>query len=144
MALWGRFGFDIDLNALDESELEVCRRATALAHRAAAVVQKGDPEHLVSPVEGDDRSRAAVAYHAGDAGSVVFAYQLEDPSGDAPRIRPRALERAASYRLTATDLRSDEPLEVLTLSGEELAARGLDWPLSEACTARIWEVERLA
>jgi hypothetical protein len=46
------------------------------------------------------------------------------------------------YRVRCTDLSSDEPAELGDRSGEQLGVEGLDWPLTEPCTARIWELER--
>ena len=87
VALSGRFGFDLDLDSLDEEGLAVCRRAVALARRTQDLVQQGRLVRLVSPVDGDHRDRAALAHVAADgARAVVFAYQLPgDVDGDPPR-----------------------------------------------------------
>lgn len=141
VALSGRFGFDIDLAGLSEDELDVCRRAVALAKRNATVIQQGWIEHLVSPVEGDDLSRAAVAYDSNDATRcVVFAYQLEDSTSPPPRIHPAGLERSLTYEVTCTDLTSDRALTTAKATGAELTTEGLQWPLATPCTARIWEI----
>ena len=140
VALSGRFGFDLDLAGLDEQEWAICARAVQLARRTAPLVQLGEVEHLVSPVEGEDRSRAAIAYHGRDGGpSVVFAYQLDDPVGPAPAIRIAGLDAAAQYRVTTTDLRH-EGSGPTTSSGADLCSEGFEWPLRDACTALIWEL----
>lgn len=141
VALSGRFGFDIDLEGLSEDEDGICRRSVALARRTSAVVQQGDIEHIISPVEGADHSRAAVAYHSQrGARSVLFAYQLEGSTTPGPRIRLDAIDESRSYELTSTDLTTDQPLSVFGAAGAELAAEGLQWPLDTPCTALIWEI----
>ena len=150
VALSGRFGLDVDLDSLSDAEFATCRRAVALARRRGRVLQLGEVEHIVSPVEGPDRSRAALAHHARSGaagsgeGSVVFAYQLEEPTGDAPRIRVQGLDGDCTYRLEATDLLSDDPVESRLLTGTVLAEEGLPWPLVDPCTARVWEVTPVA
>jgi alpha-galactosidase len=141
VALSGRFGFDIDLEDLSEDEHNICRRAVAVAHRTTEVVQQGEIEHIISPLEGDDRSRSAVAYHSGDgARSVLFAYQLEEATTEAPFIHLGGIDGARTYELTCTDLTTDQPLTTFPATGAELGAEGLQWPLTTPCTARIWEL----
>jgi alpha-galactosidase len=143
VALSGRFGIDLDLRALTDDEFELCRRAVAVARRTQGLVQHGDLVRLVSPVEGVDRSRAALAHVGADrAAAVLFAYQLEAPDGSAPTLRIPGLDAAAVYRLSSTDLSTDEPVDLGERTGEQLAAEGLPWPLTDPCTARIWELER--
>ena len=48
--------------------------------------------------------------------------------------------RTLTYRVAWTDLRSDDPVEAGVLTGAELGSTGLDWPLAEPVTARIWEL----
>lgn len=143
VALSGRFGIDLDLRALTDDEFDVCRRAVAVARRTQPLVQQGDLVRLVSPVEGPDRSRAALE-HVGAHGdsAVLFAYQLESPGLPGPVLRPAGLDPSATYRVRSTDLSSDEPVELEDRTGEQLMVAGLDWPLTDPCTARIWELER--
>jgi alpha-galactosidase len=143
VALSGRFGIDLDLRALSADEFELCRRAVAVARRTQSLVQQGELVRLVSPVEGADRSRAAIAHVDADrAAAVLFAYQLEAPSSPAPTLQLTGLDAAAVYRLRSTDLSTDEPVELGDRTGEQLAVDGLPWPLTDPCTARIWELER--
>ena len=140
VALSGRFGLDLDLAALDADDLETCRRAVEFAHRTQDVVQQGRLSRLVSPVEGPDTSRGSLAYTAEDGRrAVVFAFQLEHPSSDTPRLRPSELDPSLDYRVTQLALTgsADEPL---VLSGETLRDEGIRWPLDEPCTASIWEI----
>ncbi|MEZ5382474.1 MAG: alpha-galactosidase [Microthrixaceae bacterium] len=145
VALAGRFGFDLDLEGLSAEEWEVCRAAVGIARRTQPLVQQGHLVRLVSPVEGEDRSRAALAYVADDnERAVLFAYQLEEPVGQAPRLALPDLALPdlagpAGWTGTVTDLGAGAESQVREYSGEALAA-GVDWPLESALTARIWEL----
>lgn len=140
VALSGRFGFDLDLSALGTEELAICRRAADWARSTQDLVQRGELIRLVSPVEGPDTSRAALAFVADDRRSAaVVAYQLEPSSSDAPHLRVDELEQECSYEVVVTDLTGDERL-MGTLSGAELATDGLQWPLLRPHTARWWRL----
>jgi alpha-galactosidase len=142
VALSGRFGFDLDLDALGPDELTVCRAAVAAARRTQPLVQQGRLQRLVSPVEGNDRSRAAIAHtDAAATRAVLFAYQLEPPASSGPHLRPR-LDPTRRYRLTTTDLCSP-PRTLGERSGVELSTEGVPWPTDTPLTARIWEIESI-
>jgi alpha-galactosidase len=136
VALSGRFGFDLDLTALDADDLAVCRRAVLLHHAVSGIVQQGDVWRLVSPVDGE---AAAIGYHDPATGQVVvFCYQL----GDEPPVELPLpmLDGERTYTVRSTDLRTDP---VNGLAGTERDAApthrgaGAAWPLHEALTARI-------
>jgi alpha-galactosidase len=140
VALSGRFGFDLDLEGLDPDELATCREAVAIARRTQPLVQQGRLQRLVSPVEGPDRSRAAMA-HTDAAGvrAVLFAYQLERSDSPGPAVRP-LLDPTRRYRVMTTDLGAP-PSSLGERSGADLAAEGIPWPTDAPLTARIWEFE---
>ena len=140
VALSGRFGLDLDLSALDEGELAICRGAVAYARRTQDLVQQGDLARLVSPVEGADTSRAAVSYTSRDRRrSVVFAYQLEAPSSEPPRLRLHDLDPSLDYEVFDVRL-DDDRWNGRVRSGASLRDDGLHWQLGEPCTATIWDV----
>lgn len=142
VALSGRFGLDLDLTALSDEERDVCRHAVALARRTQRLVQQGELVRLVSPVEGGDRSRAALAHVAEDrATTVMFAYQLDIGDAPAPSLRLDWLDGDATYRVAETDLASGSHPQVTTMTGRALVD-GLAWPLTRPLTARIWEIAR--
>lgn len=144
VALSGRFGFDLDLDALDDRDLDVCRRAVDVARRTQDLVQQGRLVRLVSPVEGPDRRRAALAFHSEDGGrTVVFAYQLDAPDGasPAPALRLAHLDRGVEHVVVREVL--DPERDAATeqrVAGADLAEQGLVWPLDQACTAAIWTI----
>ena len=161
VALSGRFGFDLELTGLSDDELATCRRAVAVARRTQDLVQMGDVERLVSPVEGEDRSRAAWAHLSADRRrAVLFAYQLDGgPVGDRaepgselhppPALRLTGLDPIAGYRVSSTDLSGeaddggDAGGDGLVVSGADLSASGLAWPLDRPLTARIFEIDAI-
>lgn len=142
VALSGRFGLDLDLAALSPEELEVCRRAVAVARATQDLVQFAPLHRLHSPVEGEDRSWAALAHIDDDGGrGVVFAYRLDAPSTPpAPLVVP-GLDPAAVHDVEMIDLASSSGTSS-TMSGQELANHGLDGPPAAPLTARIWRIER--
>jgi alpha-galactosidase len=140
VALSGRFGLDLDLESLSSGELDTCRRAVALARRTQDLVQQGELVRLVSPVEGEDRSRAALAHLSADRRrAVVFAYQLEPASTPAPSLRLEDLQPDVAYRVRWTDLRADV-VDLCTRTGVELGSDGLAWTPTNPLTAGIWEL----
>ena len=141
VALSGRFGLDLDLDSLTQEELAVCRRSVALARRTQDLVQQGELVRLVSPVEGADTSRAALAHLSADRRrAVVFGYQLEEPSSPAPRLHLADLDPDVEYRVRSTDLRSDLPEDLGVRTGASIAADGLAWASEQPLTAAIWEL----
>jgi alpha-galactosidase len=87
VAMSARFGFDLDLRALNDHEWVVCRDAVVAYHRIRELVQGGNLNRLVSPV---GSTRAALGYLSNDgARSVVFAYRLPgDPVPEHPITVP--------------------------------------------------------
>ncbi len=137
VAMSARFGFDVDLEDLSDDELGVCRRAVALYRSVRPLVQQGDLWRLVPP-----DARAALAYVSpdGDA-AVVFGFQLAESTAgaEAARCAWAVSRRTGRTRSPAVDLAAgDARVAVERRSAGELMDQGLAWPLTEACTARIW------
>jgi alpha-galactosidase len=135
VAMSARFGFDVDFAGLTDEELAVCRRAVALYREVRPLVQQGDLWRLVPPNE-----RAALSYvsSAGDR-AVVFAFQLADGTADAGPVRLGGLHPDRTYEVTTVDLASSgAETEAEKWRGADLMERGLEWPLTTACTARLW------
>ncbi len=144
VALSARFGFDLDLDALDDDALTVCRRAVAVARRTQDLVQHGRLVRLVSPVDGTDRSRAALGFVAPDRSrAVVFCYQLDDPLSPPAELRITGLDPDGTYTIDATDL-SDDGRSLGAASGAALADGAVAWMADEATTARVIELTRVA
>jgi alpha-galactosidase len=146
VALSARFGFDLDLTALDDDALAVCRRAVATARRTQDLVQFGALQRLVSPVpetpDGptEPLHRAALAFHADDRRrSVVFQYQLEATTAAPPTLHIAGLDADTAYAATGSDL-TGEPEVLGSFTGAELAAGALPWTPAAPTTAWIVEL----
>jgi len=137
VAMSARFGFDLDLANVTDDERSVCRRAVELYRDIRPLVQLGDLWRLVPPGE-----RAALAYVSADGQqAVVFGYQLAAASDDAAPLRPGGLDPDRIYEVAAVDLAAGpEPAgdDVERRQGAALMEEGLEWQVSEPCSARIW------
>jgi len=137
-AMSARFGFDVDFEALTDDELGVCRRAVALYREVRPLVQLGDLWRLLPPDE-----RCALSYVApdGDA-AVVFGFQLANgkAGGGVDTLILAGLQADQTYEVTVVDLAAptDPVGPAGRWSGSELMVQGLAWPLTAACSARIW------
>lgn len=143
VAMSARFGFDIDTAGLSEEERSVCRRAVETYRQVRDLVQLGDLYRLVPPLAADPcGERAALLYAGPDADrAVVFAYQLTarpDDGDKPPALRLAGLAPGATYEVRPIDLADDQPVAPTEARGDALSSEGLDWPLHEATTARIW------
>jgi alpha-galactosidase len=141
VAMSARFGFDLDLAALTESERSVCRRAVELYRNIRPIIQQGDLWRLTVSDE-----RAALAYVSPDElRAVVFAFQITDPTTEPGPICLGGLGVERMYRITPVDLAAERVIPADHDSerrlGEDLADRGIDWPLTQACTAHIWVLD---
>jgi alpha-galactosidase len=138
VAMSARFGFDVDFAALTDAELRVCRHAVALYREVRPLVQQGDLWRLLPPGE-----RCALSYVAPDGDTaVVFGFQLAegDAGGGVDSLCLAGLRTDQTYDVTAVDLAAppDPEGQAWRRRGSELIERGLAWPLTAACTARIW------
>jgi alpha-galactosidase len=134
VAMSARFGFDVDLAGLSEEERAICRRAVRLYREIRPVVQLGDLWRLVAPEE-----HGALAYvsRSGDR-AVVFGFQIESRAADVIPLRPGGLRPDQIYEITAMDLTTGPTSEPAYRRGADVGEHGLEWPLTEACTACIW------
>jgi alpha-galactosidase len=140
VAMSARFGFDLDFAGLTDDERTVCRRAVEVYRDIRPLVQQGDLWRLVPPSE-----RAALAYVSADRRrAVLFAFQLTAPTDDAGPLRPGGLHPDRMYEVVPVDLAAGpDPTrtDVERRQGAALMEEGLEWPLCEPCTARIWVLQ---
>ena len=140
VAMSARFGFDLDFVGITDDEWTVCRRAVELYRTIRPLVQQGDLWRLVGPDE-----RVAFAYVSADGDrAVLFAFQLAPGTNDADRLRPCGLDPDRTYEVVPVDLAaSPGPAwpDAERKHGAALMGDGLEWPLHEACTARIWVLQ---
>lgn len=154
-ALPARFGIDLDLASLDETERTTVTHALTVAKRTRELVQHGRLQRLLSPVDEGDRSRAALAFSSPDPAAgmgagrdtpapavVLFRYQITAPTAAAASMR--ALDCVApeqQYRVrrtTFTDTVADGG-ETL-LRGAEVSALLAEWHLGTALSADVTEI----
>ena len=70
---------------------------------------------------------------------MVFAFQLADGTADAGPVRLGGLHPDRTYEVTTVDLAAPgAESEAEKWRGADLMERGLEWPLTTACTARLW------
>jgi alpha-galactosidase len=140
VAMSARFGFDLDLADITDDERTICRRAVELYREIRPLVQQGDLWRLEPPGE-----RAALAYVSMDSRrAVLFAFQLTLPEDDTGPLRLSGLDPGRMYDVVEIDLAaSPDPasLEVERRNGSALMETGLEWPLCDPYTARIWVLE---
>lgn len=157
VALSARFGIDLDLDSLSPSEMGTLRSAVATARRTQGMVQHGNLHRLVSPVDGVDHSRAALAFvspapaGAGDLQAVVFRYQIHSPSmpgsstdgidrrdGIDGFVGIDVQRRYEVIRTTWAETVTTAEPEVL--SGSEVIASLLGWSIDQALCAEVIEI----
>jgi alpha-galactosidase len=140
VAMSARFGFDLDLAHLSDDERTVCRRAVELYRDIRPLVQQGNLWRLVPP-----GARAALAYVSpDDQRAVVFAFQLTACTDDPEPLHPAGLLPDRTYEVTAVDLAAGPgptSTDVVQRQGAALMKEGLEWPLRDPCTARIWVLQ---
>jgi len=140
VAMSARFGFDIDFARLTDEELAVCRRAVETYRDVRPLVQQGELWRLVPPGE-----RAALEYVAADGqNAVVFGFQLAACTDDLEPLRLGGLDPDRVYEVTAVDLAAEPGATGADRErrpAPALMEDGLEWPLREPCTARIWVLE---
>ncbi|MCB1255970.1 MAG: alpha-galactosidase [Microthrixaceae bacterium] len=141
VALSARFGIDLDLTSLTDGESDVLRASVEMAKRTRDLVQFGKLTRLISPTDGTDGSRAALAFIR-DSDAVVFRYQIDSPTSDsAPLPQMDCFDPGLSYRVHRTELNDtvrsrDEGLH----GGGGVADMVQSWPLTEALSADILEI----
>ena len=137
VAMSARFGFDLDFAHVTDDEHDVCRRAIALYRKIRPLVQQGDLWRLEPP-----DACAALAYVAPDRrDAVAFAFQLTAQSTKADPLRLDGLDPEQWYKVAAVDLAADPDTartQIQRRRGADLMSKGLEWPLRDPCTARIF------
>jgi alpha-galactosidase len=140
VAMSARFGFDLDLANLTDDELIVCRLAVELYRDIRPVVQRGDLWRLVPPGE-----RAALAYVSPDRQrAVVFAFQLTARTDDPGPLRAAGLHPDQMYEVARVDFAAGthpHRTDAGRRPGAAIMEEGLEWPLRDPCTARIWVLQ---
>ncbi len=148
-ALFGHFGVEADLNAMDDAQRDELAAGIALHKRHRALIHSGDLYRL-------DRAEGEIAFGivAGDKREALFSYtQITEPRGYfAAPLRLDGLDPAARYRVTLAWPGSGYPVSPLfaalgdgaVFSGAALMAAGLQPPRLKPQAAFLLHLERIA
>ncbi len=116
VAASGNFGYELDLAACSDADLDEMRRQIAFVKRTRALIAGGDLYRLASPFVGNLTAWMVVAPDRRRA--VLFAFRsLAEPNPPLPRLRLRGLDPALDYRLDGGPT---------VAGGDALMAAGLD------------------
>lgn len=132
VALAGQFGFELDLTALDEAELDEARDLTEQAKLTRHLLRHGDLHRLADP--NTDRIAAWVIVSPEKDEAVATAVlTLAEPNWRLPALRLRGLDPAARYRCAhgpAGEWRGDELMQLgLPLTALTRDFQSLRWHL---------------
>lgn len=101
VAIWGQFGYELDLNKLSDEDIEEVKNQIALCKEYEEVFHKGDMYRLASPFEGDT---ASFEFISEDKNKVIMIYCVIKamPHTPAKRVKFAGLEEGAVYKDIAT------------------------------------------
>lgn len=143
VAMSGKLGYDIDLDAFDGPEKEFTRNAISAYKRLSKLIWQGDLYRLVSPYEGDH----AVLLHVDSARSqaLLFSYNLHTPYfGRNANVLLQGLDPAKPYRIKEINLYpgtvSGYDFDDRLFSGDYLMKVGLNISRNEALSSNIIEL----
>ena len=97
----GNFGYELDLNRLDNDEQELVRQQVSFYKEIRHIVQFGDFYRLLSPFEGNETSWIFVTEDQDEA--VVFYFKvLAEPNPPFRRVRFKGLDPGKMYQIVET------------------------------------------
>lgn len=143
-ALFGTFGYELDLTSEHEDARRASARHVALFKRHAELIHGGELFRLRSPFangpgDGNETSWMVVAPERDRA--LLFWSRVLQPANPAARLLAlRGLDPAADYRVTPVD----QPEAAVTRTGAYLMRAGLRLPeaVSGDFLSRLWAIER--
>ena len=109
VAMFGTFGYELDLNLLTEEEMERVKRQIAFMKKYRELIQiEGDFIRLMSPFEGNETAWMVISRDRTRA-LAAFYQRLNKVNGSWLRLRLKGLDPARQYRITC-DLTPSETL----------------------------------
>lgn len=118
VAMFGNFGYELDLTKLPQEELDAIRNQVAAYKELRELVQFGDFYRLRSPFSGDDTAWMYVSPDKSEA--FIGYYRVLDTSGDrVRRLKLAGLDGHRRYKICETDS---------AYGGDELMYAGLTLP----------------
>ena len=130
VAMSGKLGFDVDVDKMSESDLELARKTVDNYHKYQSVINYGDLYRLISPYSTNFSSLMYVDSTKSKA--VLFAYSMETMGQDSwPVWHLTGLDPHKNYRIHEINLPSDGSphfkQDGQIFSGETLISQGLKW-----------------
>ncbi|HLV08590.1 MAG TPA: alpha-galactosidase, partial [Halanaerobiales bacterium] len=120
VAMFGNFGYELDLTALDEEEKEMIKRQIAEYKELRKLIQQGEFYRLLSPFE-DNGDTAWMAVSADKREAYLAYYKvLAEPNPPYYRLRLKGLDPEKHYRINGSDR---------VYGGDELLYAGINLPL---------------
>lgn len=129
----GQLGYELDLNKLSEEDMDEVKAQVKRYRALGEIFHKGDLYRLVNPGEAD---HVALEFISEDKSKVAVCLYVTKAIANAPHlwVRLEALDRAASYKDTATG-------EVY--SGSVLMGMGLPWNCDRDYKSEIRVFEKI-
>ena len=144
VAMMGKMGYDIQVNALTEKELKFSQDAIANYKRLSDIIWHGDLYRLVSPYE---ENRAVLMYvNSVKNKAVLFAYTLHSRFGETFNpVRLQGLDPSKTYKIQEINVSSEGmrfgPSENgKSYSGDYLMKIGLNVGSGTALTSSVFEI----
>jgi alpha-galactosidase len=107
VAMMGKMGYDIQINALTENQLKFSQAAIANYKRLSDVIWHGDMYRLISPY---DENRAVLMYVNSEKNkAVLFSYTLNSRFGETfNKVRLQGLYPAKIYKIQEINAAAEE------------------------------------
>ncbi|MBW3092418.1 alpha-galactosidase [Bifidobacterium sp. 82T10] len=138
VAMFGTFGYEMDLTSVPESDLDEIAKQVAFFKEHASLLHNGDLYRLRAPY--GHRQAAWMSVSADRAHAIVGDYViLGVPNRPKSRLLMRGLDETASYRVISSDGKFDA-----TRTGGELMHIGIDdTDLGPDFASRVYLVDRV-
>ncbi len=116
VALFGTFGYELDLNGLTDEEKDLIKEQICFAKKYRTLIQQGVFYRLLNPYDGNEGAWMVVSDDKNEALVGYYKY-LSVPNGPWKRLHLRGLDKDKKYIL------NDELLNIYT--GDELMNAGI-------------------
>jgi Alpha-galactosidase len=142
VAMMGKMGYDLKVNALTDNELKFSQDAIANYKRLSDIIWHGDLYRLISPY---DENRAVLMYVGSTkTKAVLFAYTLNSRFGESfLPVRLQGLDPARTYNVKEINMFPGERTSIgsgKTYTGDYLMKIGLNIGTGAPLTSTVLEI----
>lgn len=142
VAMMGKMGYDLKVNALTDNELKFSQDAVANYKRLSDIIWHGDLYRLISPY---DENRAVLMYVGNTkTKAVLFAYTLNSRFGESfLPVRLQGLDPARTYNVKEINMFPGERTSIgsgKTYTGDYLMKIGLNIGTGAPLTSTVLEI----